>query len=340
MVRTSKPQNMSPLCVRKRVILTAICVTWGTLCTAQDALASLLPMRWVAGQSFTRENKGRLSGGYSNYAALDVYRRAVDQGVASGSLETSRIQATWILPKRSSVGETFGFTCTIEDDRLGASVQRFRAAIGGHSKIRIDQDFYLLGGLRLGYGQRNWLNPGIWDSQYLANPAQPELAESGEGRLEETKGYLETGLELGLMGKLWTVAYSLQNTPVDQGFYVYTTDRYTTQHRLLLAHRTQFDMAGSPLRNLSWIEAQRQGPSSVTTIGTTVEFTIGQDSQLTELKSASAIGVGMLYRSTRQLSPVLSCNFLRNYTVWLAPDWGVGADYVQTGWSVGGRFVL
>lgn len=297
-------------------------------------------MRWVAGQSFTRERSGRLNGRQTEFVALDVYRRAVDQGIASGSLETSRIQATWNLPSKKTSGESIGFSCAIEDDRLGAAVQRFRVALGGHTKLRIDQDLYALAGLRLGYGQRNWLNPGIWDSQYLANPAQPELAESGEGRLEETSGYLETGLELGLVSRQWTVAYSWQNAPVDQGFYVYSSNRYTAQHRLLMVHRKQFNSGNLPLRSLSWVEVQRQGPASVAAIGTSLEFTIGQDSQLTELKSASAIGIGMLYRSTRQLSPVVSCNFLRKYTFWLAPDWGVGADYVQTGWSVGGRFVL
>lgn len=296
-------------------------------------------MRWVAGQSFGREG-GRLNGGQTEYVALDVYRRAVDQGIASGRLETSRVQATWNLPKKRSGGESIGFSCAIEDDQLSSAVQRFRIAFGGHTKVRIDQDLYALGGLRMGYGQRNWLNPGIWDSQYMANPAQPELAESGEGRLEETKGYLETGLELGVMTRQWTVAYAWQNAPVDHGFYVYSSDGYTAQHRLLVALRTQFGPASTPLRGLHWVEVQRQGPASIAAIGTSLEFIIGQDSQLTELKSASAIGIGILFRSTRQLSPVVSYNFLRKYTFWLAPDWGVGADFVQTGWSVGGRIVL
>lgn len=330
---------MSPLCVKKSWLLVILGLSLGTLCTAQDAVASLLPMRWVAGQSFGREG-GRLHGGQIEYMALDVYRRAVDQGIASGNLETSRIQATWNLPSRRTGGESIGFSCAIEDDRLGSAIQRFRIALGGHTKVQLDQDLFALVGLRMGYGQRNWLNPGIWDSQFLANPALPELADSGEGRLEETNRYLETGLELGVMTQQWTVAYAWQNAPVDHGFYAYSTDLYTAQHRLLVAHRTQFRWGNTPLRSLSWVEVQRQGPAGISAIGTSLEFTIGQDSQLTELKSASAIGIGMLYRSTRQLSPVVSCNFLRKYTLWLAPDWGVGADYVQTGWTVGGRFKL
>ena len=321
-----------------------VCVGLGLLSapesSAQDAIAPLVPARWVAGQSLATERSGRLSGVQSEFLGIDLYHRNVDQGISSGGFETSRLHATWNIPKRRSVGESFALTGTIEDDREGNALQRFRIVLGGFSKIRVDNDRFIVGGVRIGYGQRNWLNQGIWDSQYLANPAQPALAESGEGRMENTNGYLETGLELGMMSSRWTVAYAMQNAPVDQGFYAYTADPYTTQHRILLAHRTEFQMGSIPFKSLSWLEWQRQGPTSFGTVGTSLEFQIGEDSRLTELKSASAIGAGVLYRTTGQLSPLVSCNFLRKYTVWLAPDWGVGPLNVQTGWTVGGRFVL
>ena len=331
---------MSPLSVKYGWACVALCLLSSFDSSAQDAIATLVPTRWVAGQSLSAERSGRLSGVHSESLAIDLYHRNVDQGISTGGIETSRLQATWNIPKQRSMGESFALTGTIEDDREGNSLQRFRLVLGGFSKIRLDNDRFILGGVRIGYGQRNWLNQGIWDSQYLANPAQPVLAESGEGRLENTNGYLETGLELGMMSRRWTVAYAMQNTPVDQGFYAYTTDAYTTQHRVLLAHRTSFQMGPIPFKSLSWMEWQRQGPASFGTVGTSLEFQIGEDSRLTEFKSASAIGAGLLYRTTGQLSPVVSCNFLRKYTVWLAPDWGIGPLNVQTGWTVGGRFVL
>ncbi len=95
-----------------------------------------------------------------------------------------------------------------------------------------------------------------------------------------------------------------------------------------------------PLRNLSWLEMERQAGAQLLSIGTMLTMSIGEDSKFTELKSATHIGLGAIYRSTGQLAPVVSCQFERNWTCWIAPEMAVGLTSIRSGWNAGMRVHL
>ena len=94
------------------------------------------------------------------------------------------------------------------------------------------------------------------------------------------------------------------------------------------------------MRNLSWLEMERQAGAQLLSLGTMFTVSVGEDSQFTDLKSATRIGLGAVYRSTGQIAPVLSCQFERRWTCWVAPEMAVGINSIRSGWNAGMRVQL
>jgi hypothetical protein len=318
---------------------TLAAMLWTGTATGQDAISCLIPARWAAGQTVNGPSVTGLQRSLSPRLTFDVTHRAISLGIANSDYSTSRAYVNYAVPERSGGGE-FGWTGTIEDDREGQAFQRLRLVAGGYKKVQIAPKRFLTAALHLGYGRRAWRNMGIWDSQFLQNPAAPELAESGESSGADPQHYLETGLELAYQSQQATAAYRMLHAPVDQGFFAYTEDSYTLRHTVFLSRWQDIETGGVPLRNLTWVEWEGQAGARLASIGTLFTTTLGEDSQFTELKSAMRIGLGAIYRSTRQVAPVFSCQFDRRWTVWLAPEIAVGSESIRSGWNAGMRVQL
>lgn len=319
-------------------LLTGLFVLCNTNAQSQDALSCLVPARMGSGQAiWTAEGQAfRLQQAPS--LTFDLYHRKVEQGLPDSQFKNSRLQATWSVPsKRGFKGTASGITGLVEDDREGQALQRFRLLIGGFKKIKIAQASHLTGAIQLGYGLRTWRNQGIWDSQYLINPVQPELAESGEGILQNNQHYLEAGTELTFQTYAWSVAYRVLHAPVDQGFFRYSKDPYALRHSALVSWRKVLHVRNATMQGLLWSEIERHGGAMALSTGAMLEQTFGQDSRLTDFKSATAVALGLIYRHTGQLAPIVSVRFQRRWTCWLAPEWSVTAQGISTGWSAGFR---
>lgn len=329
---------MSRWCVKiTGYSLAALATMLGTpSAMGQDAISCLVPARWTAGQSVSGPSAGGLQRSQLPRLTVDIHHRTVNLGVVNSDYSTSRAYVNYAVPDRRGKGE-FGWTGAVEDDREGTSLQRLRVVAGGYKKVQLAPQRFLTAALHLGYGRRAWRNMGIWDSQFLLNPAAPELAESGESSGAAPQHYLETGLELAYQSLHSTAAYRMLHVPVDQGFFVNSNDPYALRHTLFFSRWQDIESIGLPLRNLTWIEWEGQAGARLTSIGTLFTATIGEDSRFTELKSATRVGLGALYRSTGQVAPVLSCQFDRRWTVWLAPEMAIGTSSIRSGWNAGMR---
>lgn len=307
--------------------------------TGQDAISCLIPARWAAGQTVNGPSTTGLQRSRSPRLTLDLTHRAINLGIANSDYSTSRAYVNYAIPERSGSGE-FGWIGAVEDDREGDALQRLRIIAGGYKKVQLAPKRFLTAALQLGYGRRAWRSMGIWDSQYLQNPAAPELAESGEASGAAPQHYLETGLELAYQSYQATAAYRLLHAPVNQGFFPYTKDPYALRHTVFLSRWQDIETGGVPLRNLTWMEWEGQAGARLASFGTLFTTTLGEDSQFTELKSATRIGFGAMYRNTGQVAPVISCQFDRRWTLWIAPEAAVGATSVRSGWNAGMRVQL
>ena len=305
----------------------------------QDALSCLIPARWSAGQAVSARALSGFQQSLLPKLTVDLSHRNIDLGLVNSPFQTSRLHLTYAIPERSGGGEA-GWTGQLEDDREGESLQRPRIVAGAYKKVRLAKNRFFSAALHLGYGRRTWRNNGIWDSQYLLNPVAPELAESGESSAMGAVNYLETGIELGYQTLQFSAVYRALHAPVNQGFFRYSTDPFALRHTVLLSRQQEIRGMSFPLRNLSWLEMERQAGAQLLSIGTMLTMSIGEDSKFTELKSATHIGLGAIYRSTGQLAPVVSCQFERNWTCWIAPEMAVGLTSIRSGWNAGMRVHL
>ena len=342
MARTLKHFVMSPwfdnILRRRSVLLCGVLILGSPCVQSQDALSCLIPARFGSGQAIWTAQGQTIRLQQAPSLTFDLYHRNVDQGVPNSQFKNSRLQVNWTVPsKRGSKGTASGITGLLEDDREGQALQRFRLLVGGFKKIRIGQTSHLTGAIQLGYGLRTWRNQGLWDSQYMSNPVEPALAESGESILQNNQHYLEAGTELTFQTTAWSAAYRVLHAPVDQGFFKYSKDPYALRHSALVAWRPAIPLRNTVMQGLVWSEIERHGGAMALSTGAMVEQTFGQDSRLTDLKSATAVALGLVYRHTGQLAPIVSVRFQRRWTCWLAPDWRVGSAGISTGWSAGFR---
>ena len=305
---------------------------------AQDASSNLIPARLGAGQAIWTAAGNPINQRAEATLLFDLYHQNIQQGMTSGGFQTSRMQVSWSQPERKGTsGTSYGLVGMIEDDREADVLQRLRLQCAGFKRIRIGSRAFLTGALQLGYGQRNWRNAGIWDSQYLLNPVHPELESSGEYVYRDRKHYLEMGGELTYQTPEWSIAYRVLHAPVDQGFFRYSADRYAARQSLMAAWRKDMTWKNTAFQSLLWSEIERQSGAMLFTTGVMVERSFGVDSRITGNRSATVVALGMVYRSTGQLAPILSTTLHRRWTVWLAPDWNIGLQRAATGWSAGFR---
>ena len=342
MARTLKQFAMSPWCdklmTRSAHILAGVLFLCSARMQAQDALSCLVPARFGSGQAIWTAQGQAIRLQQNPALTFDLYHRQVDQGLQNSQFQNSRLQATWSVPStRGFKGTASGITGLIEDDREGAALQRFRLLVGGFKKIKIAESSHLTGAVQLGYGLRTWRNQGIWDSQYLINPIQPELAESGESFLQTSQHYLEAGTELTFQTAAWSVAYRVLHAPVDQGFFRYSKDPYALRHSALASWRKALNWSGMTLQGMLWSEIERHGGAMALSTGGMLEHSFGQESRLTDFKSATAVALGLVYRHTGQLAPLVSVRFQRRWTCWIAPEWSITTQGVSSGWSAGFR---
>jgi len=337
----SKQRNMSRWFgnIQHGAAAVVVALACSTSMQGQDALSCLIPARWATGQAISAPSSQGFQRSLVPKLTVDLSHRNIDLGLVNTPFQTSRLHVNYAIPERSGNGEV-GWMGQIEDDREGESLQRLRIVAGAYKKVKLDRNRYFSAALQLGYGRRAWRNSGLWDSQFLQNPVAPELAESGESSAIGATNYLETGIELGFQSLQFTAVYRALHAPVDQGFFRYTEDPYALRHTVMLSRHQEILGASFPMRNLSWLEMERQAGAQLLSLGTMFTVSVGEDSQFTDLKSATRIGLGAVYRSTGQIAPVLSCQFERRWTCWVAPEMAVGINSIRSGWNAGMRVQL
>ncbi len=304
----------------------------------QDAASSLMPARMGSGQAIWAAGGGLANRSNSPAMLFDLVHQQVNQGVGEDGFQTSRLQLSWHFPeKHGNPGEATGILCLIEDDKEGTALQRFRLLAGGFKRIQINRSDFLTGAIQLGFGQRIWKNQGVWDSQYLLNPVQPLTEESGEALFQDRATHFEVGGELTYQAKNWTAAYRLLHAPVNQGFFRHSKDAYAIRHTVLASWYSDFKWQNTLFRSLCWTEIERQGTAMLWSTGAMLEREFGEDSRFTDNRSSTIVALGLVYRNTGQLAPIMSIRFQRRWTCWVAPEWSIGAQSINSGWSAGIR---
>lgn len=313
----------------------ALLLLAATAGAAQDAPSYLLPGRLGAGATLWTHDA--VNGTWKGPSTGLVDVQYASATLLSGAVcATNRLAGSWTLTdaglralaggrRRGPAGAgEWTVMGQIEDATEAGVLQRTRLTFALGRTVRLSRDWGLRLALHGGRGWRRWMADGIWDSQYLANPADPAAAASGETEFTDSRAYLEGGFEIGLNGATSRLSYRWLNLPANQTLldHAGAVDAYTVRHAFLATTRRAL---ADHLEGTAWAGFETQGGARLVTVGAAGAWAFGEDSQVTGFQAATVFSAGLVYRSTGHLSPLVHVAWKRRWIVWLAPDVAVGS---------------